>query len=108
LPSEGKGHTFESCRVRQIATIQNKTANPVTTRMTSIVGYFQCQVQSRHWARADFLRTNAKWRPALKWSAYRGVPEVISAHPERRESPEPDPLILNVPSDFRRPNGCVA
>ena len=26
-PSEGKGHTFELCRVRHSATIRNRTAN---------------------------------------------------------------------------------
>jgi hypothetical protein len=33
-PSEGGGRTFESCRVRQFATIPNKAAN--TNAMTAI------------------------------------------------------------------------
>ncbi len=33
LPSEGKGHTFESCRVRQqIQAVRNSTANPGPSR----------------------------------------------------------------------------
>jgi hypothetical protein len=42
LPSEGKGHTFESCRVRQIDTDLNKAANSGCDRGSKFAPHRLC------------------------------------------------------------------
>jgi hypothetical protein len=48
LPSEGKGHTFESCRVRQFDTIQNRNLS-MTSRRSGIRVAFEKASARAEW-----------------------------------------------------------